>query len=337
DVQLPALPELASDAAVWLVGGGALHLVTADEDRLHVWSRRDGAWESSERRLDGRPAPTAVIAVEGQLVGAWVQTNEDEPPTVELALLRESGPALLAEVSVGSAGISPQVMAMGRKAAVIAAGDGEGQEAQPVLVTVDLQGTRSEPMTLTVPAPSIMPGAGPYLVLVGALVLSTIVMVLAWRKDPSRQQVELPDDLVPAPLMRRSAAAVVDLAVPLATVILTMDVSTASIVETWPGRGGAWEDALPGLALIGGLVTWTTVTELAFGRSPGKLLTGLKVVDTKGGPAAWWQRLVRNVLKVFELIAWVLLLLPILSRERQRLGDIVASTVVVVDAPEESS
>ncbi|MDX1682939.1 MAG: hypothetical protein R3336_07465, partial [Phycisphaeraceae bacterium] len=50
DVQLPALPELASDAAVWLVGGSTLHLVTADEDRLHVWSRRDAAWESSERR-----------------------------------------------------------------------------------------------------------------------------------------------------------------------------------------------------------------------------------------------------------------------------------------------
>ena len=43
--------------------------------------------------------------------------------------------------------------------------------------------------------------------------------------------------------------------------------------------------------------------------------------------------MIRGVLKTFDLIAYPLLILMIISPYRQRLGDMVAQTVVVAKAP----
>jgi uncharacterized RDD family membrane protein YckC len=52
----------------------------------------------------------------------------------------------------------------------------------------------------------------------------------------------------------------------------------------------------------------------------------------RGGRAGWGAILIRNLLKIPDLIALPLLLLPMFTPLRQRLGDMVADTVVLMHA-----
>jgi len=69
-----------------------------------------------------------------------------------------------------------------------------------------------------------------------------------------------------------------------------------------------------------------------WGRTVGKLLTGIRVVrlDT-GGPAGFGQVLVRTVFRVLDGIGGYLVgfVVTVLSRRRQRIGDMAAGTLVV--------
>ena len=68
------------------------------------------------------------------------------------------------------------------------------------------------------------------------------------------------------------------------------------------------------------------------GRSPGKAMTGLRVVRTSGGPVALRASLLRNVARLadwlpsFYVLGTVLILA---TRHHQRLGDLLAGTLVV--------
>ena len=73
------------------------------------------------------------------------------------------------------------------------------------------------------------------------------------------------------------------------------------------------------------------VMELLTGRTVGKVLTGTRLLAETGTRPTVWQILVRNLLRLLELVPqfWILGLLVLLSRNRQRLGDIFARTLVV--------
>ncbi len=78
-------------------------------------------------------------------------------------------------------------------------------------------------------------------------------------------------------------------------------------------------------------VAWETLGE---GRTPGKRLVGIRVVRADGGPVGLGGSLVRNVLRALELpLAYAPGILAVaLSARRQRLGDLVAGTLVVRQA-----
>ena len=91
------------------------------------------------------------------------------------------------------------------------------------------------------------------------------------------------------------------------------------------------------------------------GRTPGKKRTGLRVIAAQGGPLNGYSIVVRNLMREVELFlplavlasseiipeknvflrmlafAWVVILLifPLFHKERRRLGDLIAGTVVV--------
>lgn len=81
------------------------------------------------------------------------------------------------------------------------------------------------------------------------------------------------------------------------------------------------------------------------GRTPGKFLLGIRVVQSDGGPASWPAYLLRNLVKAADLFPmWtvpvlgialptcgVALLSMTLDPKLRRLGDLVAGTVVVVE------
>lgn len=89
------------------------------------------------------------------------------------------------------------------------------------------------------------------------------------------------------------------------------------------------------------LAIYGTVCEMVWGRTFGKAMFRLRVVDAEGEAPAAWRIVVRNFLKVFELIHWLVLLIPMglmmMTGKQQRLGDLLAGTYVIVDlVPEES-
>lgn len=76
------------------------------------------------------------------------------------------------------------------------------------------------------------------------------------------------------------------------------------------------------------------VPEWLVSATPGKLLTGLAVVRTDGRRITWGQAVVRTLTRIVEVNPFLLGAIPaaiciLASREQQRLGDMLAGTVVV--------
>lgn len=75
--------------------------------------------------------------------------------------------------------------------------------------------------------------------------------------------------------------------------------------------------------------------EATFGRSPGKMAVGVRVVTTSGRPIGWRAAALRNLLRAADLLPIGYLVGVVsmtLSSRFQRLGDIVAGTIVVAPA-----
>lgn len=70
------------------------------------------------------------------------------------------------------------------------------------------------------------------------------------------------------------------------------------------------------------------------GQTPGKRLTGIRVVRSNGLPVTFIQVLIRNLMRIVDFLpSWYVLgsLCVLASRHNQRLGDMAAGTVVVRD------
>ncbi len=71
------------------------------------------------------------------------------------------------------------------------------------------------------------------------------------------------------------------------------------------------------------------------GASPGKRAMGLRVVDTSGAPISWGQAFIRNILRFADGMPIFTygfgLFSTLMTKKFQRLGDLLANTVVVYD------
>ena len=157
-------------------------------------------------------------------------------------------------------------------------------------------------------------------------------------------------ELRPAPLGRRIGAFLIDCAIPALLVGAVIAVGTAisassdaagALVEF--GRDLAEErtpvwGGLQVLAaiLIGFAGLWwvlgLTIMEWRYGRTPGKAITGLRVVSEEGIALSFGQAVVRRLTLVFsgplQLIDWVFALF---DERRQRAVEKLARTMVIRD------
>lgn len=158
-------------------------------------------------------------------------------------------------------------------------------------------------------------------------------------------------DLQPAPLGRRIAAFLIDCAIPALIVAAVMaigtflgsdpDHATHQLFE-WARdlaeeRTPVW-GGLQVLAamLIGLALAWwfvgLTVMEWRYGRTPGKAITGLRVVSEEGIALSFGQAVVRRLTLVFsgplQIIDWVFALF---DKRHQRAVEKLARTLVVQD------
>ena len=92
----------------------------------------------------------------------------------------------------------------------------------------------------------------------------------------------------------------------------------------------AWTAAGLGIYLL-----HTTVLEMIFARSLGKLLVGTRVAALDGSRPSPGAILVRNILRLVDIILVFIPLLFVFSTLRQRLGDMAAGTIVVINTPSE--
>ncbi|MHB8295824.1 MAG: RDD family protein [Acidimicrobiales bacterium] len=99
--------------------------------------------------------------------------------------------------------------------------------------------------------------------------------------------------------------------------------------------GGLRSYLLAGFAVGAFLVWfgyWIAFEVLSSGRTPGKRLTGLRVVETGGGPPGFRASAVRNLLRIIDALPGTYLVgivVVLITRSNQRLGDLAASTLVV--------
>ncbi len=165
------------------------------------------------------------------------------------------------------------------------------------------------------------------------------IMAFAFVLRPRGSDVPfaLPPEMAPGKLFKRLVAAAIDFFPFLVVSMLVFQVPQVNSDEAMAIVQG--KAAMPeslwyaSMAATAGFAIYGMIMEGVLGATLGKLAMGLRVCGNGGGPPDWRAVILRNLMKIMELswrYVWPLILLfPILSRNRQRLGDLMARTAVV--------
>lgn len=167
---------------------------------------------------------------------------------------------------------------------------------------------------------------------------------------PKRQREIVTPEGVPlhvvlASIGERSAAYLIDMCIWLGVIL------GAYLIVVLAGVAGGLVQSALGAAIFLAGNAYFLYFELAWqGATPGKRLTGLRVIDRRGGPLTPPAVIARNLIRDFEVyypmlfaiagsgwvqlmaIAWLTgaILLPFLNRDRMRAGDFIGGTWVVL-------
>jgi len=139
-----------------------------------------------------------------------------------------------------------------------------------------------------------------------------------------------PEGLAPiAPISRRILAALLDVLVVSGAAFSLFGLPAAPPHPLVPDP----RPLLLHLGSLAALAVYGALTEAAFGATPGKLALGLRVELAGGGRPGLSRAIVRNLLRLVDIIPPYLgavgLSMMTVTRLRQRLGDLAAGTVVV--------
>lgn len=223
--------------------------------------------------------------------------------------------------------------------------DGKASETTTlaVLAAIGLDGqpkespTRSDGLTvLYLQQTSPVKRNADLIIQIVAFAIAMLMMMLYYRQAPQAEDLDLPDKLVLASLGRRMIAGMIDLAPGFWLAGLLYGTSFQETALFWPGNGiaKALPAMRPGFIVIIVTLVHTTLFEFITARSMGKWVTGLYVADFNGKPADAGPCALRAMSRVFELFAPLMIVLAIISPARQRLGDILAKTIVVMPKPQ---
>ncbi|MCX5658275.1 MAG: RDD family protein, partial [Planctomycetota bacterium] len=299
---------------------------------VRVFQHRDGAWASREFELPGR-GELAPLAVDSQLIIAQSDTSPEGVAVrlfaVDVEKLHPVG-SLALPTGASGWGAAP----LGHGVSLVAR-DAKGLINWAML---DLQGVIIQPWMEVAPQSPLPLYRSPGAVLqVGVLIGAFMLMFIFWRHDAEALKAKMPAGFIAADLPRRALAAAIDL---LPCILIGFGVfrtSPLDIVDHWPRTGAGWEEMQAGILTIVLFVLYGFLVELFTARTLGKRITGLRVCSLDGSPPNLWQVLGRNLLKAFDLISIPLLILPMIRPHGQRLGDLVARTIVVQPGSEEEA
>lgn len=135
-------------------------------------------------------------------------------------------------------------------------------------------------------------------------------------------------------LGRRMAAFVLDL------VVFWASFAVLAEVGTWFEAFGLAVSSLAFLALVAYAVFYWFLMEGVYGRTPGKAYMDLVVVSEDGSPCTVGKSILRNacwVVDGFGVFPLMPVVIVFLTDRHQRVGDVVASTVVVAAQEDHAS
>ncbi len=292
----------------------------------------------------------------------WV-VNFNRSPTLVTAHVSDgaSGPAVAAYRRLGESGAGswrpgmlllsalPEGATLERYTDVVAHGQdlallAKAQDQNAVLRFGRIAAAPGQPTLL--PA-TILSDAQRSRIAQGSLQLVTLLLLFGvlsvlfiFRRDSMMNSVVLPSGCELAFTFQRLAGFLIDF-VPFtlaAAAALQIDWQTAAAnLASWgltndPALGLPTRDTLLWWGLSGGgYVVYALILELTLGRTIGKVVTRTRLLAESAQSPAAWQIVTRNVVRLIELLPqfWILGFLVLISRNRQRLGDIFARTVVI--------
>ena len=324
----------------------------AGANRLMAWT--DGQWR--EVPLTGPAAGARAVGmcvVGGRLVLALARPGKGDKTwsTISLAALGADdegkceyyvvkGEGAQAE-RTWSAGSLPAAAGFAEQLALI------WQDGETIkLATCSSTGSIDKPKDITVFADAESDGQAEklYFTVMWALMASIFATAFIRRSPRSLEPFQLPGGARPAQMPRRIMAAVLDM-LPfslLATVIFVPHPpTTLAELREFIGRRDVPDNLIYSQLLwIAMYTTYATAMEMRFGTTLGKSLLKLRVVGHAGAKPTPREILLRNIVRAVPLCwsdVWVLPLLlivfPLINRNRQRMGDMLARTAVIDTRP----
>ncbi len=206
-----------------------------------------------------------------------------------------------------------------------------------LLGSVGLNGqiARTEPLTiLTEPEPS-GDSALVIEIMMGAVLVAMFVPLFILRPRGPQKPFGLPKLYQPGNLLKRLIAGAIDLLPFMAVASAALGAEPSSMDDVWEManiRNHPVEHAYWMVAMLGAYVVYGVIMEYRFGATVGKLITRLRVVGNGGEKPDLRACFLRNIVKIVELSTFLvalLIVLPIVTPYRQRLGDMLARTSVV--------
>jgi uncharacterized RDD family membrane protein YckC len=314
-----------------------LYLAGAFEDHVRVWLLTDGKW-SSELRIptaqrlqlldiaiaDQKPR---VIAVAGPSVNE-IHLLDTEAPRVIKTQFDEEFDA----VAIGAAGLPDRMIVAqldrnGRALRGQFVYDGEDEHVE----LVDIVALR-QPIDVLLDTQTQA--------IIAFAILAALFGIAFWRRhDSITRELELPATYRVASYWRRFLAFVLDA---LPTYYITAPV-WGPPMQLWyheyqtatQGQPPAMPENLLSALLLANAIyaAYCLVCELSFGLTPGKLALRCRIVAEDGHRCRPMFIIARNVLRWIEMFPlfqlWPTIVLVLFTRNRQRLGDLLAKTVVV--------
>ncbi len=340
----PAELTMAAATNVLLAREGVLHLIYAGEaGRLfHVSSARAGEpWSD--------PVALPLSQPPALLTGFWQQAD----PMLVFAERKEGHlqvGALVMEGGRWSAG--PVLQQSDRQSAQFVHPLGLGGFRTDIAVAMlnaagnpevglwsAATGLPSEPVGTVTPlvrreAPRSNGISG---LLIQYVVLAALLTgIFVWRRDSVLLAVPVAQRGQLAPLAKRLAAVLIDLTIlfpawgPLMFIMVFSASSGPIPLFFMPAVDSAPPAAAWFWPVLGGVyAVYGAILEGIFGATLGKRITGLIVVDYRGNRGRFAVQLIRNLARILEFNYPPLCLLVLMTPTRQRLGDILAQTVVL--------
>ncbi|HKQ49212.1 MAG TPA: RDD family protein [Phycisphaerae bacterium] len=332
----------------WLAARkGDLHLFWYAGGEVHVTTLQGSDWTSPELVLKGDTIRYAWAGANEQgPIFMACRPAEDGLARVDLYRRGNGAWSMSEPLREGTEFLSVDP----RRTALAIAGDQvviarRAENGQIQFGSSDLTGTRPirfEPLSLEREQP---PSSGEWQdAIVLGLVLGMMTLVLWKRRDQVAAPIALPIGLVPAAVWRRVLATILDL-VPAVLLVLPWWVSVMPDPASYGDVQSLMKQSddpemMAKLAPIYYTATllyglWCMIWEMLIGSSPGKYLFGCRVLSVAGDKPAPRQVFVRNVVRVIMVsmgapgLIVTLMMIVMVTRNRQRVGDLLAGTIVV--------